>query len=366
MTTPQTITSEIQKLEPSAVIELFRLDLTFINAGLFYFHAGTNGLTENIVFNGITYYRFPIQATGFDFSGRGQLPRPKLVVANVTGAITGLVLLFQDLVGARLVRRRTMVKYLDAVNFDGGVNATADPNAIFPDDVYYIDRKSGENRDIVEFELAAAFDLYGVQIPRRQIIQNLCVWKYRSADCGYTGTSYFDENDQPVGSAAQDVCGKRLSSCKKRFTVYQNIDTSSTTNTLAPDGQLTSGQSLTSPNGWYRAVMQTDGNFVVYTKAGNAIWNSQTQGNTNAFLWNQGDGNLVIYNSAGTVPLWNTETGGSGFSNSLVLQNDGNLVLYTSGGVAVWSIGYSSSAEPYVDGSPELPFGSFPAAGLLK
>ena len=110
-----------------------------------------------------------------------------------------------------------MVKYLDAVNFDGGVNPTADPNAIFPDDVYYIDRKSGENRDIVEFELAAAFDLYGVQLPRRQIIQNTCVWKYKSAECGYAGTSYFNENDQPVGSSAQDFCGKRLSSCKLRF-----------------------------------------------------------------------------------------------------------------------------------------------------
>lgn len=217
MTTPQSITSEIQKLEPSAVIELFRLDLSFIGAGVFHFHAGTNGLTQNLVFAEITYYRFPIHATGFDFNGRGQLPRPKLVVSNITGAITGLVLVLQDLVGARLVRRRTMVKYLDAVNFEGGVNPTADPNAIFPDDVYYIDRKSGENRDIVEFELAAAFDLYGVQLPRRQIIQNTCVWKYKSAECGYAGGAYFNENDQPVGSAAQDFCGKRLSSCKLRF-----------------------------------------------------------------------------------------------------------------------------------------------------
>lgn len=217
MTTPQSITSEIQKLEPSSVIELFKLDLSFINADVYHFHAGTNGLTQNIVFNGLTYYRFPISATGFDFNGRGQLPRPKLMVSNVTGAISGLVLLYQDMIGAKITRRRTLAKYLDAVNFDGGVNPSADPTAIFPDDVYYIDRKSGENRDIVEFELAAAFDLYGVQLPRRQIIQNTCVWTYRSAECGYTGTAYFNENDQPVGSSAQDFCGKRLSSCKCRF-----------------------------------------------------------------------------------------------------------------------------------------------------
>lgn len=217
MTTPATIQSEIQKLEPSAVIELFRLDLTRFNAGYFYFHAGTNGLSQNIYFNGLMYYRFPIQASGFDFNGRGQLPRPKLTVSNVYGAITGLILLHQDMVGARVTRRRTLAKYLDAVNFPGGVNPTADPNAIFPDDVFYIDRKSAENRDVVEFELSSALDLYGVQLPRRQIIQNTCVWAYKSSECGYTGTNYFNENDQSVASSAQDFCGKRLSSCKKRF-----------------------------------------------------------------------------------------------------------------------------------------------------
>lgn len=217
MTIPVTIQSEIQKLEPSSVIELFRLDLTRFGAGSYYFHAGTNGLSQNLVFDGLTFYRYPIQASGFDFNGRGQLPRPKLAVSNAYGAITGLILLHQDLLGAIVTRRRTLAKYLDAVNFPGGVNPTADPSATFPDDVFYIERKAIENKDIVEFELSSALDLYGVQLPRRQIIQNTCVWAYKSAECGYTGTSYFNENDQPVASSAQDFCGKRLSSCKLRF-----------------------------------------------------------------------------------------------------------------------------------------------------
>ena len=45
---------------------------------------------------------------------------------------------------------------------------TPDPNAEFPREVYKIDRKSAENRDIVEFELAAPTDLAGVRIPKRQ------------------------------------------------------------------------------------------------------------------------------------------------------------------------------------------------------
>lgn len=217
MTTPQTITSEIQKLEPSAIIELFVLDATAFGGDVLRFHAGTNGLRQNLVWQGQTYTAFPVRASGFDMSGNGQLPRPKLQVANVTGAITLLVLTYDDLLGAKITRKRTLAKYLDAANFPGGTNPSADATAEFPDDVFFIDRKVTETRDIVEFELAAAFDVAGVQLPRRQIIQNVCVWRYRGGECGYTGTSYFDANDDPVGSAGLDVCGKRLSSCKARF-----------------------------------------------------------------------------------------------------------------------------------------------------
>lgn len=217
MTTPQTITSEIQKLEPSAIIELFEMDATAFGGDLLRFHAGTNGLRQNLVWQGNTYTAFPIQASGFDMSGNGQLPRPKLQVANVTGAITLLVLTYDDLLGAKITRKRTLAKYLDAVNYPGGTNPMADAMAEFPDDVFFIDRKVTETRDLVEFELAAAFDVAGVQLPRRQIIQNVCVWRYRGSECGYTGTNYFDANDVAVGSAGLDVCGKRLASCKARF-----------------------------------------------------------------------------------------------------------------------------------------------------
>ena len=211
------IHAEIQKLAPSAVIELFVLDLSLFSQGLVYFHAETNSLQQRLTWQGKTYEAFPIQVEGFEFNGNGQIPRPKLKVANVTGAITAMVLIYQDLLGAKITRKRTLAKYLDAVNFPGGVNHTADPTAEFADDIYYIDRKSRETRDVIEFELAASFDLEGVNLPRRQIVQNVCPWRYRSSECGYTGTSYFDANDRSVASSTQDICGKRLSSCQARF-----------------------------------------------------------------------------------------------------------------------------------------------------
>jgi lambda family phage minor tail protein L len=215
--TVQAIASEIQKLAPSSVIELFVLDLALFGQGPVRFHAGTNALQQRVVWQGNAYEAFPIEVEGFEFNGNGQVPRPRLRVANVTGTITALVLTYQDLIGAKITRKRTLAKYLDAQNFPGALNATADPSAEFADDMYYVDRKSRETRDVVEFELAASFDLEGVSLPRRQIVQNVCPWRYRASECSYTGTSYFDANDQSVSSSAQDICGKRLSSCQARF-----------------------------------------------------------------------------------------------------------------------------------------------------
>jgi lambda family phage minor tail protein L len=161
-------------------------------------------------------------ASGFEFNGQGQAARPKLVASNVAGAITALVLQFDDILGARLTRRRTLAKYLDAVNFAGG-NPNADPMAEFPVDVFYVDRKAAENNEFVEFELAPAMDVTGVMLPRRQVVQNVCPWRYRGAECGYTGTLYFDANDAPVAPAPLDVCGKRLSSCKARFGEFNEL-----------------------------------------------------------------------------------------------------------------------------------------------
>jgi lambda family phage minor tail protein L len=215
-----TFTQELLSLAPGSLVELFELDATGLGGSLMRFHNGTNGLSQSVVWQGNTYQPFPVEASGFEFSGKGQLPRPTLKVANVTGALGAVVRATGDLLGAKLTRKRTLAKYLDAVNFPGGVNPTADPAAALPDDVFFVDRKANENKVLIEFELAAAFDVAGVQLPRRPITQNVCTWKYRTnnmaSGCSYTGTAYFDANDQPVGSAGLDVCGKRLSSCKAR------------------------------------------------------------------------------------------------------------------------------------------------------
>lgn len=224
------INPELQKIAPSAIIELFELQLVQALHGstsVYRFHAGANAKAGwgLVTWNGNTYDRYPIQVEGFEYTGNGQLPRPKLRISNALGLISAVLAEINDfnrgsdLTGAKLTRIRTCARYLDAVNFPDNINpyGTPDPTAETPREIYYIDRKTLENRDVVEFELAAAFDLAGVRAPKRQCIANICQWVYRGAECGYTGTNYFNEKDQAVSSVSQDVCGKRLASCEARF-----------------------------------------------------------------------------------------------------------------------------------------------------
>jgi lambda family phage minor tail protein L len=176
-TTP--VFSDLQSINPSAIIELFSLQLVTAIHGantVYRFHNGSNlNANGEIVWSGNSYLRFPIQATGFAFQ-KGQLPRPTLTISNLSSSpsISALLLSVNeitpgnDLTGAVVTRIRTLAKFIDAANFSDNTNATADPNAEFPREIYYIDRKSSETRDLVSWELAAVFDLAGVRVPKRQ------------------------------------------------------------------------------------------------------------------------------------------------------------------------------------------------------
>ena len=177
--------SDIQKINPSAIIELFTLTLdnTLHGATTVYrFHAGTNlNANGKIVWAGNDYLRFPVQATGFAYQ-RGQLPRPTLTVSNMGSPSISAILLTvnqttagNDLTGAKVVRIRTMARFLDAANFSGATNpfGTPDNTAEFPQEIYYIDRKAAENREVVSWELAAVFDLAGIRSPKRQCTRSI-------------------------------------------------------------------------------------------------------------------------------------------------------------------------------------------------
>ena len=173
------IITDLQKINPSAIIELFTLTTAATlhgSAQTYRFHNGTSlNANGDITWAGNQYLKMPIEAEGFAFQ-KGQLPRPTLTISNALGTITAILLNVNstttgnDLTGATVTRIRTLARYLDSINFPGNTNplGTPDPTAEFPQEIYKIDRKSSENREVVQFELAAVFDLAGIRAPKRQ------------------------------------------------------------------------------------------------------------------------------------------------------------------------------------------------------
>jgi len=286
------IITDAHSFTPGDIIELFELDLSTGTADssyqIFRWHSGTDEHVHEILWQGNRYLPFPIDAEGFELSGKGAIPRPTLTVANITSLLSNAINQYDDLIGAKLTRKRTFAKYLDShcdvfgytlggtcsgesgaycsdsnyttqqtclaagetwygsysksdcldstkygsagtwttytdiacVN-DGGIyydhSSTEDPDADFADEIWYIDRKAIETNSFIQFELTAAHDVQGVKLPSRSVIANNCPWKYRGTECGYSGSNYFDIDNNPVSDIADDVCGKTFTSCEKRF-----------------------------------------------------------------------------------------------------------------------------------------------------
>ena len=190
--------SELQKLNPSARIELFVLELVeglhYATGNpsnvptLFRFHAGSNmNSNAEIIWQGNSYQRLPISFEGAEFSGRGQVPRPTLTVANLGGITRGGAVLtmtdllitinlttpHNDLMDAKLTRITTLASELDAANFSSGSNPFGTPSSNeLPQEIFFIDRKTLESREVIQFELVGALDQANLKLPRRQVTRD--------------------------------------------------------------------------------------------------------------------------------------------------------------------------------------------------
>ncbi|MEI6358786.1 MAG: phage minor tail protein L [Synechococcus sp. ELA619] len=202
MTLTNELRADLVSMSPSSVIELYAIETSYELHGdgmLYLFSSTVNatyGLTT-VIWSGEEYWPFPIEAEGFAYNGKGTLPRPTIRVSNTQNVITSILAEVNaynpgnDLIGAKVTRIRTLARFLDAVNFTGDINpyGTPDPESKLPDEIYYIDRKSMESRDLVEFELVARYDLTGIRAPKRQCLKR-CGWVYRGDGCGYAGGAW--------------------------------------------------------------------------------------------------------------------------------------------------------------------------------
>lgn len=215
------INAEVQKLEPSAIVSLFTLDATRIGVGILRFTEGAQ-TGASVTYAGNLYNAVDVMFRGLDYSGSGAPSRPTISISMTNPVVQAIFNSAGDLNGCKLMRIRTFARFLDG-------QPDADPMAFYGPDIFEIDRKVADNNTEITWELASSFDQEGVMLPRRVMVRDTCLWRYRSYDaaigqfdyskaqCPYAGSQYFDANDNPVTDPAQDRPSRRLSCCKKRF-----------------------------------------------------------------------------------------------------------------------------------------------------
>ena len=212
------IATENQSLSPDVRVELFIVDATQVGAGVLRF-TPTSVSGQPLVFDGHEYTPVPVKAEGFAWVSGGTLPRPTLTLAIADHAFADMAML-KRLSGCEVTLLRTFRKYLD----DG---SHPNPTAIYPPDVYVINKRASETKNEIVYELTPRMDRERRMIPAIQVLRDSCKhsfrrwdgdkWSYRDVSCPYAGDEMYDEHGQPTDNPSLARCGKRLEDCVRHF-----------------------------------------------------------------------------------------------------------------------------------------------------
>jgi lambda family phage minor tail protein L len=191
MALSEKVKKSLLQIAPSAVVNLYRLyyDTLQEPENFFPFNNGTNGFNGSIIFGGTRYLPIAAEIDSTETNIQQRISRPKIKISNTQGKISLLLRRKNELRNAKIVIIKTLVKFLDAENFDSGVNpyGISDPNAIISREEFVVSQKVGENKEMVELELTYPFDLEGFNIAGKTIISNYCTFQYRGKGCNYCG-----------------------------------------------------------------------------------------------------------------------------------------------------------------------------------
>lgn len=204
---------ELTKVELDAILVFYDFDFTGIGGEQFYLHDGVSQSNKPIVWRGVTYEPYPIEANGFEMSGQGPAPEQTLSVSNLYGLVTGMAARMDGLVGGLVTRRKVYAKYLDAVNFPTG-NPQANPSQESISR-YFVDRIASINDKVAVIELSSPGGTDGTDIGRT-IFANVCSATYRGT-CPYRGKPVADRFDMITDDPNKDDCSKTLLGCQARF-----------------------------------------------------------------------------------------------------------------------------------------------------
>ena len=224
-----TLIDAVQKQDPgSALVELFELELS--SSSTLYFSAAVEADLTTVQFRdkvspytARTYTAIPIEMKGIERKTDGASARPTLTVANILSTFRDAIgtLTNKDLVGKRLVRRTTLQKYLY------GESGDASPPIEFPTEKFIIDRIASEDKLSINFELAAASDLEGVNLPSRIVVGKYCSWEYQGAISNSRGGCIWPSNSKVLVAGTEykayfNIKDEPIVSQSLSFTAYNS------------------------------------------------------------------------------------------------------------------------------------------------
>ena len=209
---------DLQGLSGDAIIDLIIIDILplapnrELDPAIRYIHMVNWGQTQGqtVTYGGTAYYPFPFRLEGAKYKTEGVPPNPTVIFGNIGLEFSEMVSAWEDLIGAWVIRRRVMARFLDN-------GSTPNSQAHWPDETWSIQQKDSENKLTVTFVLSTAFDLDGVKFPGRRALRYSCTAIYRSKECSYTGPPVATIDNVATVANVFDKCSHTITGCKKRF-----------------------------------------------------------------------------------------------------------------------------------------------------
>jgi len=219
----------------SDFIELYQLQ---IPGSYLYFTTHENSVymrDKQSPYTNRLYTSIPISFTGWEQKSEGTYARPAISFANILTTFSDALGNFEndDLVGLKIVRRKTLAIHLD--NAAGDANGAPAAPTEFPTQSYIIDRVASFDAMSVSFELSSPFDVSGVMIPARNVLPNTCPWAYQGAA---TDTPY---------ATSTGACTWKLAANNNGFTAFFD-----NRNNLFATGHTITASSAAAANDFFR------------------------------------------------------------------------------------------------------------------
>ncbi|MFE1070613.1 FG-GAP-like repeat-containing protein [Streptomyces sp. NPDC058783] len=132
--------------------------------------------------------------------------------------------------------------------------------------------------------------------------------------------------------------------------VSPRLDNINGGNTLVAGMVMRASDSLVSNAA--RLTLRADGDLVVVSNAGKALWSTGTAGHPGATARFTESGNLTVVDADGSTVLWESKTSAAG--GRAVLQDSGNFVVHDAQGASQWAAGTTIRHDYNGDGRSDL------------